>query len=283
MKGDFMVHTIKLVALDMDGTLLDRSSRLTDFTIDTLRSAQRAGITVAICTGRYLENVQVMLQDAGIACPIIALNGGTVQAGEQRVHTAFMPQGTVRRLYEAFEQTNASYYLFGEKSVVTRRSGQRHHSEISYARRLEGDFGVRFAVGKEAAEAASHKRQFKFYVYQDFESCTVDAALAAIRDISGIACTRSSDHNFEVMPAGVDKGTGLYQLAQHFCIPMQAVMAVGDQENDIPMLNVAGLSVAMGNASDKAKAAADAVTQSNAEDGAAKAIIRFALQPASNG
>lgn len=274
-----MQRKIRLIAADMDGTLLNSRSQLSDFTISTIHEAQSKGIIFAICSGRYLENIQILLEDAGIECPIIALNGCMVQAGDKRVHTEFMTENTASRLYEAFERAGASYYLFGPQSVTTRRLGQRHHSEISYAKRLEEEWGVAFSKGKEAAKAASQTEQFKYFVYQDFESCTIEQAFEAVQDIPGIAFTRSGDRSFEVMPLDVDKKSGLERLARYLDIPMSEVMAIGDHDNDIPMLKEAGLGVAMGNAVEEAKRAADAVTEYNDDDGAAKAIIRFALHP----
>ncbi len=274
-----MQRKIRLIAADMDGTLLNSRSQLTDFTIAAIHEAQSKGIIFAICSGRYLENIQILLKDAGIECPIIALNGCVVQAGEKRVHTEFMAKNTVSRLHEAFERAGASYYLFGPQSVTARRPGQRHHSEISYAKRLEEEWGITFSKGKEAAEAASQKEQFKYFVYQDFESCTIEQAFESAKDIPGIAFTRSGNESFEVMPLDVDKKSGLERLARYLNIPMSEVMAIGDHDNDIPMLKAAGLGVAMGNAVEGAKRAADIVTEYNNDDGAAKAIIRFALHP----
>lgn len=274
-----MHRNIRLIAADMDGTLLNSRSQLTDFTISAIHEAQAKGIIFAICSGRYLENIQILLEDAGIDCPIVALNGCVVQDGKKRVHTELMPAVTVSRLYEAFERANASYYLFGPQSVTTRRLGQRHHSEISYARRLEEKWGVTFSKGKEAACAASKQDQFKYFVYQDFESCTMDEALEAAKGIPGIAFTKSGSNSFEVMPMHVDKRTGIEHLAAYLNIPMQEVMTLGDHDNDVPMLKAAGLGVAMGNAVEDAKRAAHVITEYNDDDGAAKAIIRFALQP----
>lgn len=274
-----MNKNIRLIAADMDGTLLNSHSLLSDGTVSAIHQAQAHGITFAVCTGRYLENAQILLRDAGVDCPVIALNGCIVQAGMDRVHTAFMAQQAVAALYEAFERVHAPYYLFGPGSVVIRRADHRHHSEISYAERLKEEWGVVFSKGKEAALTASRKKQFKFFVYQDaLAGCTLNEAMKAAARVPDIAFTRSSNSSFEVMPLGVNKREGLERLAAHLRIPMGEVMAIGDHENDVPMLKAAGLGVAMGNAAMAARAAADEVTDDNDSEGAAKAIIRFALR-----
>ena len=272
-----MQRKIRLIAADMDGTLLNSSSRLTDFTIATIHKAQALGIIFAICSGRYLENIQIVLKDAGINCPIISLNGCIVQAGERRVHTDYMKKNTVRTLYETFEQLHVSYYLFGPGSVTTRYEGKPHHSVVEFAPRLEKEYGVTFTMGEAASKAASYKEQFKYFVYQDQGCCTLDAAFDAAKDISGIGFTRSGNENFEIMPVYVNKMYGIEHLARFFNIRMNEVMAIGDHDNDVPMLKAAGMGIAVANASDKAKEAADIIVESNDNDGAAKAILQFVL------
>ena len=89
--------------------------------------------------------------------------------------------------------------------------------------------------------------------------------------------THSGTHNIEIMPAGIDKGSGVAELAEYFHIGLDEVMAIGDQDNDLPMIRLAGWGVAMGNATEDVKSQARLVTLSNAEDGVAYAIRHYAL------
>jgi len=89
---------------------------------------------------------------------------------------------------------------------------------------------------------------------------------------------RSQPILFEILPKGVNKASGLKALAEHLGIPREQIMAIGDENNDIEMIEYAGLGVAMGNAPDSIKALADVTTTSNEEDGVATAIKRYVLQ-----
>ena len=89
---------------------------------------------------------------------------------------------------------------------------------------------------------------------------------------------RSQPILFEILPKCVNKATGLKALAEHLGIPREQIMAIGDENNDIEMIEYAGLGVAMGNAPDAIKALADVTTTSNEEDGVATAIKRYVLQ-----
>jgi Cof subfamily protein (haloacid dehalogenase superfamily) len=92
-----------------------------------------------------------------------------------------------------------------------------------------------------------------------------------------IGVSKSADINLEIMPGGIDKGTGIREYAQIRNIPAEEIMAIGDQENDIPMLKSAGYSVAMDNAPETVKQAAGYQTASNEENGVAKAIRKYVL------
>ena len=114
----------------------------------------------------------------------------------------------------------------------------------------------------------------KFFVCSNDRS---DEVRAALQDIPGIELTRSSPRNVEINPAGVNKARGIEELAAFFDIPLSQVMALGDEENDLPMIKAAGYGVAMGNGSEDVKAAARFITDTNNQGGWAKAVRKYAL------
>jgi len=270
---------IRLIAIDMDGTLLNSQGIITQRTGDILRKAKDEGIIVSICTGRFLENVSMMLHDAGLDVPIISLNGCVIEVNGDRIRESHLLPEAGKAIYEALESVHASYYIFSPKMVITRRAEIMHHSEAKYAERLTAKYGVSFVTGSNAALEAISKPMYKFYVYQDSRSCSLEAAWEAVKTIGGAEFTRSSSRNFEIMPSGIDKGYGISQLAAWLGMPMDQVMAIGDHDNDLPMIRAAGFGVAMGNASPKIKQEADAITLDNDHDGVAEAIMRLVFSP----
>jgi len=100
---------------------------------------------------------------------------------------------------------------------------------------------------------------------------------AKLGNIEGASLTQSGEMNMEVIPADADKGSGLRMLSQRLGIRREEIMAVGDQLNDLPMLRYAGLGVAVANAPEMVRQAADAVTDRNDEDGVGKAIEKYCL------
>ncbi len=269
---------IKLAALDMDGTLLNSRSEISKFSLETIKKAQSLGLRIAICTGRFPENIKIMLDDINARCDIIALNGAVVDTDGKRIHQMFMPEETGVNIFETLEKHDADYVMFMDHKVITRKENTMYHAEAEYGERLKAHYGVKFERGFDAAEKAVKEGVSKFFVFDTKDALKLDRLYEKAGTVSGVDVTRSGPYNFEVMPKGMGKGVGLKKLAEYYNIPLEETMAVGDQENDLTMIEAAGLGVAMGNAIEQIKAEADLVTDTNDNDGAAKAILRYALQ-----
>jgi Cof subfamily protein (haloacid dehalogenase superfamily) len=269
---------IKLAALDMDGTLLNSRTKISKFSLETIKKAQDAGVRVAICTGRFPENVKIILDDLNAHCDIIALNGAVVDTEGKRIHQAFLPPETCIKIFEKLEEHDATYVMFRDHKVITRKEDTMYHAEAQYGERLKLEYGVTFERGFKAAEQAVKAGVSKFFVFDTEDALNLNKLYDEVSTICEVDVTRSGPYNFEVMPKGMGKGVGLRKLAEYYNISMAETMAVGDHENDTAMIEEAGLSVAMGNAIKQIKDMADYITDTNDNDGAAKAIIKFALQ-----
>ena len=240
---------IRLIATDVDGTLLNSQLKIPDRNLRAIHAAQEKGITVAISSGRFPENVYVLLQDYGLCCPIIGTNGADVidEKLNRLSEACIAPDAALYALRELI-RLGSDYFMFARQAICTSRETRKHHSELSFGDRIRA-LGFTYYHGPEEA----------------------------LGGIPGIDLTQSSANNIEVMPQGVDKGIGVRALADALGIPMDQVMTLGDEGNDIPMLRAAGYGIAMANGSAEAKAAAKYVTDTNDECGFAKAIERFAL------
>lgn len=265
---------IRLIATDVDGTLLNSRGVIPEDNLRAIRAAQEKGVTVAIASGRFPENVYVLLEDYGLSCPVIGTNGA--KTTDARLHTLsehFMLPHAAMDVHDTLTALGADYFIFAHDQICTARQGHFHHTELSQGKRIEA-LGLSYSHGPEAALACCQGQVQKFFVCDTTPLAPVRAALARIPEIE---LTQSGEHNIEVMPRGVDKGRGVRDLAAALGIPLSQVMTLGDQENDIPMLRAAGYGVAMGNACPAAKAAARFVTGINDESGFARALERYAL------
>ena len=273
-----MTLPVRLIATDIDGTLLSSRGVIPPDNLRAILGAQRSGITVAIASGRFPENAYCLLQSYGLSCPIIGTNGGRIVDENLRLlaEHPMTPQAAMA-VQAMLDEAGADYFAFGAKFVCSSNSAMRHHSELSDGEKIM-TLGLSYRHGPEAArESCVHDAIYKFFVCNNVPFPPLREALAKI---GGISLTQSGPHNIEVMPEHVDKGQGIRELAALLNIPLSQVMTLGDQENDIPMLRAAGYSVAMGNASPETKAAARFVTDTNDQAGFARAIERFALTSA---
>ena len=275
-----MINTrIRLITVDMDGTLLDENSKITQRTLDTIAKAQARGIVFSICTGRFFENASILLRDHGLDCPLISFNGAKTSLAPfgESITSHKMPKEAALAVFWRLEELDAHYFIFGEGFVVISHDGDLHHSQKDFGTRMETEANTSYFYGKEACLKAIIGGIYKFYIHTDNDSLKLSRIRDGLQTIANVNLTQSSSTNIEIMPQGIDKGIGVKNLAGYLSIPLAAVMAIGDQDNDLPMLQTAGLSVAMGNATPEIKAMADVITLSNADDGVAAAIERYVL------
>ena len=266
---------IRLIAADIDGTLIDNQDRIPERNLQAIRKAQEKGIVFAVASGRFPENVYVLMRKYGIACPIIALNGARTVDENLRVlsHHPMEPAAAAQVL-DHLLALGSDYFFFTPRVVCTSGEKVFHHSELSDGDAIRA-LGHLYLRGAENAKAAVRETVYKFYVLNNIPLETVSESLRAIPDVY---LTRSSQYNIEVMPLGVDKSRGVKDLAASLGIPMEQVMTLGDEDNDVPMLRAAGWGVAMGNACRAARDAARFVTDTNVNCGFAQAVEQFALQ-----
>ncbi|NLD33997.1 MAG: HAD family phosphatase [Clostridiales bacterium] len=277
--------TIRLISVDMDGTLLNPKGRVTSGNLQAIRAAQQAGIIFSVATGRFYENASIGIKDMGLNCPVISTNGGKIAAAPfgEVIASHKMSADSALAVMRQLDELEAGYYVFSDGLVGVRLPHDRHHSQVEFGDdRMLHETNTRYLNGHDACRDAIHRGIYKFYVHTFGDRDRLQHVRRALQGIPDTVLTHSSETNIEIMPPGVDKGSGIRELAAYLNIPVSQVMAIGDQDNDLPMLKAAGFGVAMGNASQDVKRQADAITSTNAEDGVAQAILRYAL-PSSGG
>jgi len=266
---------IDLVILDLDGTVIDlfRAGVPSPRVSTALAAVQAAGIPLTIGTGRTLDYIQQNLAALNLRYPVVTAHGcvvGDPQSGEI-YHETFIDPAVGERLLAWLDATPLVTVLYasvaGRVEIYQNRPSQDaavafHDHVFGTPRTLQPELAALYAWPTPPAP-------IKFIcdndptVTQDFFPTIVDAFGAELY------LTRSHPRLFEGMALGVDKGTGLHALCQLLQIDPARVLAIGDNDNDIPMLKAAGYAVAMGNATPGVKAIADWVAPPIDEDGAA--------------
>ena len=268
---------IKLLALDMDGTLLNSQKKISQENISAIHKAIKAGVKLVLCTGRPPFGVRPYYELLGLAQEdeyVIVDNGCAIHRTSdwKVIDSVALDKQDIHYLYSLTQDSSIQLTLFDEEHyfvvgetpspIVVRDTGYVFTSptEISLEEAVSGKytmFQAMFLAEKETVDFFEEK--YASDICQHF---------------SGV---RSQDVIYEVMPAGVTKAFALERLAQKLNIKVEEIMALGDANNDLEMLKFAGLGIAMGNASDYVKSLADNVTDSNDENGVAKAIEKYLL------
>jgi len=269
--------TIELVAIDMDGTLLDPAHKLTPRVKQAIAEARALGVHIVLTSGRPVPGLAPFLQELDIEGDddyCIACNGGLVQRIGTRETVVEYPlsfddfvycEQVAREVGVHFQALDAQrmYTPNQDISIYTVADSHLSRMPLSYRRVADMDPGMSF---------------IKLMMIDEPE--VLDAAIARLPAAltERFAVLKSAPFFLEVFDRRAGKGPSLQKLAEHLGIDRANVMAIGDQENDLTMLRYAGTSVAMGNAIDAVKAVARFETASNSEDGVAQAIERFVLQ-----
>ena len=241
---------IRLIATDMDGTLLTDEPLILPETADVLRRAVEKGIVLSLASGRLPDDASFFAVDAKLPMHVIALNGGGTLVkplGDvQEAH--HLPQPTVHRITARLDEAQVQYAVFGVHEVVA-----SDDMPLSRAQMVIGTFLNR-AGGRTAFR---NRKQGIDAVIQDCVKVVVfsqnlpllDDLRAFVRDRCPDADVTSSWwDNIEIVPRSASKGSALQALAKSLNIPMDEVMVFGDSDNDLSMLKTAGVSVAMGKA-----------------------------------
>ena len=263
---------IRLIALDMDGTLMGDDLLVSPRVRRAIASAQARGVVVTLATGRMFDFVIPFARDLGITAPLICYQGGLIQAADADtpLYRATMDPALVREVLELQSQRGWHLVLYADDAVFL---DERRHNEAFYHYML----GERLAWVSGLDSVLDQHEPVKLIVFvEPQEGERVEAELRQRFD-GRMEVARSHVRIVEGNPPGVSKVDALRWLAAYLGISQAQVMAIGDQDNDAEMIAWAGVGVAMGNGSAATKAAADWVAPPLKEDGVAVAIEHFIL------
>lgn len=269
---------IRLIVMDMDGTLLDPAQRITQGSLTALREAQARGIRLAICSGRLFGDIAMLLEEAGLSdCAILAGNGTFCAANpaEDAFANRCLTDDTLMEAVRILKREHFPFGCFAQNRLVIFEGDFPVDVEF-WSAQAAGRFAPQYLYGDSGLAAVRPSGVNKLLCMAQDE----DALERARRDLCalpGMDVTSSWHMNLELMPAGASKGAAVAALARELGLDASQVMAIGDYDNDESMLTWAGLGVAMGNASPRAKKAADRQTLRNDQDGVAWAVRRYAL------
>jgi len=265
---------IRLIAIDLDGMLLDPQSKLTDRTAKAVQAAADKGIAIVFATGKTYTAVAPLVKRFNLTTPCICLQGLTTYAADGKItHQQMLDANVARQVITYAEDRGFVVILYSGTRIIMRTRDQRVEEAV-FTRYHEPNPEIVGPLQNIVSDLPIHK----------LAAIGDPRAIKALRwqlnvQIGGGARMMQAGvpQMVEILPPGASKGAALRQLLKDLRIDAANVLAIGDAENDLEMLQLAGIGVAMGQAEQNIKDGADYVVASNAEDGAAEAIERFAL------
>lgn len=283
----------KLIALDIDGTLIDKNRDITPITKKTIKIALAQGYLVTLNTGRSFHSAKKYADQLQLKLPIVAANGAMIRDSntmEILKLTNFkrrVAKKIAKLLDEQKDIVTQGYHtdgiitsglgIWGLVKLSTKSGGfsikklQEYYNEYKLCRIKRKRSLVK---GIEATD-----------IHKFFVAAKKEAGKELEKKLSKYNCIVESHYEglngyLEIIPKGVSKGEGLKFIANYCGINMDETIAMGDSANDVSMFKVAGLPVAMANGTDYAKSHSQHITFSNCDDGVAAVIKEFMLTPA---
>ena len=266
--------TPKLIALDMDGTMLNGDSSLTRRTKEALRAAQGSGIRVVAATGRMYPSAMIHIRDIGIESTSIFYNGALIRdpVSGETIYEKNLGRELTKEILDFFRKRGWYVQIYsGDRLLVKDRSDER----CKYYENICGLKAVGLGDGFwECGLDSAKLRGISFDVPEIERMC------AKVRQGFGERIYQATSWGafIEMVHPTVNKAKALKRVSEYYGIDREDVMAIGDGVNDIEMISWAGTGVAMGNARDNVKAAADIVAPPNTEDGAAQIVEQIVAE-----
>lgn len=273
-KGKGYNYMIKLIAIDIDGTLVNSKRELTPRVKQAIQTASQAGIRVVLCTGRPLPGVVDLLNELNLVSDhdfVITYNGSLVQRTGDGATLAGYTLGydTLQLMDEYSKKYNVHYHAIDTQAIHV------FSEDIPKYSQHESNL-VHMPIQQHKLEDISPDREFIKMMFID-EAPQLDQLTAhrpaELYDHYNIV--RSAEFYLEVLHKQASKGRAVAQLASILNLSGDEVMCIGDHENDLDMIEFAGVGVAMGNAIPEVKNIATFITTSNDEDGVAVAIEKY--------
>jgi len=267
---------IKIIAMDLDGTLTNEMKEITPDTLQALMKVQSEGVRLVLASGRPPYGMrplsrQLKMEEYGGM--ILCYNGGHVETCEdnpQLLVEYALDESLIPQLKAFQEESGMTLMTYYKDRIYTEQPDNKYVGISANNNKMK-------VCGVEDIIRDTPRPLNKFLMVGDPELVPYWEKKMQEAMVGKMHILRSTPYFIELLPIGIDKGPSLVQILTRLGLHPSQMMSFGDSYNDITMLQVAGIGVAMGNADDKVKASADYVTDTNENDGIAKALKHFGL------
>lgn len=258
---------IKALFLDIDGTLVSfKTHQIPASAVAALEAAKAAGVKIFIATGRPVAIINNINAIKHLVDGYVAANGACCYVGDKQICHREIPPESVLKIMDYVDRHHITCFFVGRRDLLV-----CHLNDYS-----RGIFQNKLAVENLPTNMSVSEIEHEGIV-QMTPFLDADQEKEALAGVKGCVAARWYPAFIDITAEGADKGNGIATVCAHEGIGLSDVMAIGDGGNDVPMLERAGVGVAMGNASDDVKAKADYVTADVDTDGIAQALKHYGV------
>lgn len=279
---------IKLIASDMDGTLLNSNHEIDNETVMAINKAEEAGIIFAISTGREYDNVEPLLKVNDIRCQCVLMNGAEYRDEDGNILEVInIEQSVATKIINILQDAKVSARIFTNRGIYTTDTKEEALKEMTYRTKSfnpsltleeaiqiakEQPYFVQLKYISDLNEFMNSGIEIRKFVAFHSDIELINKMKRVIGEIEGLAVSSSFEDNIEITHITAQKGIILAKVAKEMGLKREEVMVIGDSFNDYSMFEEFTESVAMGNAIPEIKEVAKYITDTNTNLGVAKAI-----------
>ena len=272
----------KMVCIDMDGTLLGKGRKISNESKKVIKEIHDKGVEIVVTTGRIYNNAAYYSHLLGVESPVIAANGAIVREKNTNKVIYENPIKTEEciRLIELLYKMNVFFHFYTLDGIYCGNELTKFATKFYMTKQVGYDnLKIKYHVIKDLEKWKEFFRKTNVQITKCIAFSTKPDKIIKLKKeldkLNGIVYFGSGSRSVEINNKGVSKGKAVKALADYYGFKREEIVCIGDNENDISMIEYAGFGVAMGNAIDKVKKLADYITDTNKEDGVAKAIKKI--------
>lgn len=273
----------KLVCIDMDGTLLDSHHKVSERNKEALKKAIEKGVHIAISTGRVFPSARIYGNIIGVNAPLICSNGSYIKDKntDEVIFKSTLDRETYFKICDIINKYKFLAYVDSTDGLIADTDIPEDDSHRLMNSWVDEEEKIKFYKYDDLRDAYDEYGEdiLKFIIIKQEGGPNIEEAKEEFEALEGVDLVYASWGGcIEIMKKGTSKGSAVKALADKLGISLEEVICIGDSGNDVSMLEEAGLSVVMGNAPDFIKEYGDYITDTNENDGVAKAIEKFILE-----
>jgi Cof subfamily protein (haloacid dehalogenase superfamily) len=264
----------------MDGTLLNDEKTINEENLQAIKKAHEKGVKIAVCTGRLFASAKYYGELIGVKAPVIASNGAYIrEKDEERViYKLELGKEKCKQIQDIVKKYNLKVFYNTSQYVIAANGFPIDYNYKVMNEKLSEKYKVDLIDSSDIYRELTEKGdEILKCICISEDGLDLDQARKELVKLNEFEIVSSGSDNMEIMHKGVSKGNAVQVLAEAYNIKQDEIMCIGDNENDLSMIEYAGIGVAMGNGSELIKNAAKFVTDTNNNSGVAKAIEKFVL------